>query len=547
MRVLHLLLLAVVVLGVACNRPPPAAPSTTPAKKSLVIGITQEPDTLFMPFKEMNAAEHIGRPGALMLTVFDEAWNLVPQAAEAIPTVENGGVVVDKDGTMRVTWRLRDGLFWADGAPVTAQDFVFGWTVAKDPQLEVVDRVTAVRVQDMKAVDDRTLQVTWKEPYAYYAYYRNHEALPRHILESTYQNAPTTLQKSSYGTRPVLAGAFTVAEWVPQSHITLRKNPHAVRWAPQLDEVTWKFLPQSQTVEAALVSGAVDVVSVIALTFDQAKDFATRHPEYTTHFTKALMLEHIDLNLDHPQLQDKRVRQALMWAIDREELVRTLFGGAQPVAHTSEPDDNDAPGVPRYRYDPAKANALLDAAGAVRGAGGMRTLNGMPLRFTLHSTAGDRLREQVEQLLVSWWKAVGVDVVVQNQPAKLLFGETIRHRKFDSMVMFTWTKEPNKVDETYWRCDQKPTPENAFQGRNYPGFCSPAVDRLLDEAQRTLDADARRALHRQVAAILADEVPMIPLYDRVDVSVVPKSFVGWRPTGMLQSVAWNAWEWRFAP
>ena len=113
------------------------------------------------------------------------------------------------------------------------------------------------------------------------------------------------------------------------------------------------------------------------------------------------------------------------------------------------------------------------------------------------------------------------------------------------MVMFTWTKEPNKVDETYWRCDQKPTEKNAFQGRNYPGYCNPAVDQLLDEAQRTLDGDKRRALHRQIAALLSEDVPMIPLYDRVDVSVVPKSFVGWRPTGMLQSVAWNAWEWRW--
>ncbi|MDP2339346.1 MAG: peptide ABC transporter substrate-binding protein [Deltaproteobacteria bacterium] len=548
---LALVLLLCVVSG--CKRPTTATTTTTTARvdgrgarTSLVVGISQEPDTLFMPFKEMNAAEHIGRPGALMLTVFDERWQLLPQAAVSVPTVDNGGVVMAKDGTMHVTWKLKEGLAWADGVPVTSGDFVFGWQLCTDPGLEVVDRAGATRVQSMVAVDDRTFTVIWKEPYAYYAYYRNHEALPRHILEPQLRENKAMIKQSSYGTKPILGGAFTVSEWVPQSHITLVKNPHARLWKPQLDEITWKIIPQTQTIEAALLSGSVDVVSVIAFTFDQAVDFEKRHPEFDTVFTKALMIEHIDLNLDNPLLADKRVRQALVYALDREQLVRVLFNNKQPVAHSSEPDDNDDPGVPRYAFDPAKAKALLDEAGYVVGANGLREKDGKPLQFTIHSTAGDRLREQVEQLLVEWWRAVGVGVVVQNQPAKLLFGETIRHRKFDSMVMFTWTKEPNKVDETYWRCDQKPTEKNAFSGRNYPGFCSPEVDRLLDEAQRTLDDASRRALHRKIAAIIADEVPMIPLYDRVDVSVIPKDFKGWRPTGMLQSIAWNAWEWRWS-
>jgi peptide/nickel transport system substrate-binding protein len=397
----------------------------------------------------------------------------------------------------------------------------------------------------MVAKDARTLVVTWNAPYAYYAYFRNHEPLPKHLLGPVFEKDKRALGRGDSGTRPVLGGAFTVAEWVPQSHIRLRRNPHAKAMAPALDEIVWKIIPQTQTMEAAFLSGAVDVISVIGFTFDQARDFAARHPEAVTHFTPALMLEHIDLNLDHPALQDRRVRQALVHALDRETLVQQLFGGKQPVAHSSEPDDNDDPGVVRYAFDPGRARALLDEAGFVVGDDGVRRKGEVALRFTLHSTAGDRLREQVEQLLVGWWKAVGVDVVIQNQPAKLLFGETIRRRKFDGMVMFTWTKEPNKIDETYWRCDQKPTEQNAWQGRNYPGFCDPRVDALLDEASRTVDETKRRALHRQIARILSEEVPMIPLYDRVDVSVTPKGFSGWRPTGLLQSVAWNAQEWRF--
>ena len=480
-----------------------------------------------------------------MLTVFNEKWQLVPQSAERIPTVDNGGVVINADGSMQVTWTLKEGLFWADGVAVTAADFIFGLTMMKEKDLEVLDRASAMRVRSMTSPAPRTLVVTWEKPYAYYAYFRNHEPLPKHILEPVYLKDKASLKQSSYGTRPVLGGGFTVAEWVPQSHITLRRNPYAQAMAPQLDEIVWKIIPQTQTMEAAFLSGAIDVISVIGFTFDQAKDFAARHPEAVTHFTPALMLEHIDLNLDHPALKDRRVRQALVYALDREQLSSTLFGGKQPVAHSSEPDDNDDPGVVRYPFDPKRAAALLDEAGFVVGADGVRRKDGVALKFSLNSTAGDRLREQVEQLLVMWWQAVGVEVTIQNQPAKLLFGDTIRRRKFDSMVMFTWTREPNKVDETYWRCDQKPVEQNAFQGRNYPGFCDPAVDALLDEAQQTLDGDARRQIHRQIARRISEEVPMIPLYDRVEVSVTPRGFVGWRPTGLLQSVAHNAQEWHF--
>ncbi len=540
-----LLLLVGLTIGGCSRSSAPKDSGSTAAKKRIVIGISQEPDTLFMPFKEMNAAEHVGRPSALMLTVFDDKWQLAAQAAERVPTIDNGGVVINADGSMQVSWTLREGLFWADGIAVTADDFIFGWQLMKDPDLEVLDRASAMRVRSMTSSSPRELVVTWEKPYAYYAYFRNHEPLPKHLLQPIYDKDKASLKQSSYGTRPVLGGGFTITEWVPQSHITARRNPHAKAFAPQLDEIVWKIIPQTQTMEAAFLSGAVDVISVIGFTFDQATDFAARHPEAVTHFTPALMLEHIDLNLDHPALQDRRVRQALVYALDREQLSSQLFGGKQPVAHSSEPDDNDDPGVVRYPYDPKKAAALLDEAGFVVGADGVRSKGGVALKFSLNSTAGDRLREQVEQLLVMWWKAVGVEVTIQNQPAKLLFGDTIRRRKFDSMVMFTWTKEPNKIDETLWRCDQKPVDTNAFQGRNYPGFCDPEVDRLLDEAQGTVDGAARRAIHRQIAARISEAVPMIPLYDRVDVSVTPKSLVGWHPTGLLQSVAHNAHEWHF--
>jgi peptide/nickel transport system substrate-binding protein len=541
------LLVTLAALGCAKAAPRP--------KDGIVIGISQEPDTLWMPMKQMNASEHVGRPGALSLTVFDDAWRLVPQAAVEIPTLANGGVVLAGDGTMRVTWKLRDGLFWADGVAVTADDFVFTQQLYEDDNLEIVDRTVSDRVKTMRAIDARTLEVTFKEPYAYYAVFRNHEVVPRHIVEPLWKAKGAALKQDRFGQEPVLGGAFTVSPggaWVPGDHITVVANPYARGgpFAPRLASITWKIIPDTAALEANLLAGSIDAIGVIGLTFDQALALQARLPaeRFEVVFTDALMLEHIDFNLDNPILADKRVRTALLYAADRAGVVHTLFADKLAVAEGNEP--------PRSRYhanvaprafDVDKAAALLDEAGwkLPASGGAVREKSGAPLRLTLMSTAGDKTRENVEQILVASWKKAGVDVVVQNQPAKVLFGETVRHRKFDGMVMFAWSHDPLQINESLWRCDQVPREQNGFKGMNYPGYCNAAVDELLRQMVHELDDDKRAVLGQKLDAILADDLPMLPLYFRQEVSVKPKGFKGWRPTGLFESMAWNAQEWSF--
>lgn len=555
-RSLVVTLVVTALVGTACRcadkGPSPAAKPDGAARRRVVIGITQEPDTLWMPMKQMNASEHIGRPGALSLTVFDESWRLIPQAASVIPTVENGGVELYDDGgagRMRVTWRLRDGLFWADGHPVTADDFVFTWHLMLDPSIEIVDRTAAERVLEMTAPDARTLVVTWKAPYAYYAVFRNHEVLPRHLVEPELLRLGGKLKESSFGVTPTLGGAFTIKEWVPGSHIVAMRNPHA-QPAPLLDEIVWQIIPETTTLEANLLAGSIDAISVIGLTFDQAQAFAQRNDaRFEVVFTRAMHWEHLDLNLDNPLLQDRRVREALLLALDRQGLVASVFGGKLEVAHGTRPPGAPYhnPDLPQRKQDVTRAAALLEEAGWSLGDDGVRAKAGAPLRLELTTTAGDKLREQVEQVLVSQWRAIGVDVVVQNQPAKILFGDTMRHRKFGAMAMFTWSLDPLQVNESYWRCDQVPREDNGWRGQNFPGFCHARADELLAQIAAELDNAKRAALARELELVLATELPQLPLYFRTEVSVIPKGFRGWRPVGILQSQAWNAQEWSWPP
>lgn len=546
-----ILALALAVLLVSCKPSAPSsgsgAGSANGSVKRLVIGITQEPDTLWMPMKQMNISEHVGRPGALTLTAFDEGWRLIPWAATRIPTVENGGVALLADGRMRVTWTLKDGLFWADGVAVTADDFVFTQKLYEDPQLEIVDRTISDRVVSMEAKDTRTLVVTFKEPYAYYAVMRNHEVVPRHIVEPIWHEKGAALKTDRFGTLPTLGGAFTIKEWVPGSHITAVRNPYAVTFKPKLDEIVWRIIPQTSTLEANLLSGSIDAIGVIGLTFDQALQLEKRlPPRFTIRFDKAMHFEHIDVNLDNPILADRRVREALLLSADREAIVTNLFGGKLDVAHTFE-----APGSPYHNpdvrkrpFDVAAARKLLDEAGwHTVGEDGIRTKDGVRLSLPLQTTSGDKVRELVQEILVASWKSVGVEAVVQNQPAKILFGDTLRRRKFPALAMFTWSKDPVQLNESFWRCDQTPRESNGWKGQNYPGYCNARVDELLLAMVRELDDAKRAEIGKQVEAILAEDLPQLPLYFRKEISVVPKDLVGWRPTGLLAPMGWNAHEW----
>lgn len=522
-------------------------------KRTITIGMSQEPDTLFMPFKEMMVSEEVVRAGMYTLTYFDENWRLVPWAAKEIPTMENGQLeIYSENGVqkMRTTWHLKDDFFWPDGKPLTAEDFIFTFKLYQDPNQEIIDRTVVEKIEKMESSGEnqKTLIVTWKEPYAYYHNYRQHEAVPRHLVEPLYNQAPDQLKKSKFGQIPALAGAFTIKEWVPGSHIIAERNPQAKGpVVPKLDEIIFRIIPQTNTLESNLVSGTIDAISPTGMTLDQAMQFEERHKnDFDFYYTEGLVWEHIDFNLDNEILKDKNVRMALAHGSDREGIAKSLFGDRQPVAHGTEPPKSPFynENIKKYPFDQAKARELLEKAEWKLASGeNIRTKNGEPLKLTIMTTSGNKTRERVEQLLQSQWREIGVDVQIKNEPAKVFFGETMRKRKYEAMAMYAWLKDPVVLSTTLWSCKNIPSEKNNWQGQNQPGYCNDKVDQLLTQSTREMDEQKRIKLGQDLEVVLADDLPALPLYFRVDVSVTKKGLKNWKPTGTLQPVSWNAYEW----
>ena len=283
---------------------------------------------------------------------------------------------------------------------------------------------------------------------------------------------------------------------------------------------------------------------------DQALVFEKRHGEkFNLIFKPGLSYEHIDLNLDNPILADLRVRQALLYALDRETVNQQLFSGKQPVAASNvnplgRPHTQD---VHHYPYDPYKAAALLDAAGWLRqGAEVRRNAAGEPLLVELMTTASDRTRELIEQVFQSQWKDIGIATRIRNQTPRVFFGDTTRRRKYTGLAMYAWVSSPEASPRAQLHSSQIPRPENNFSGSNSMGFSNPEMDAAIDAMENELDPERRLAHWRRIQQIYTEELPVLPLFFRASPYLLPKWLEGVQPTGHVQHPTLWIEHWRRA-
>ena len=276
------------------------------------------------------------------------------------------------------------------------------------------------------------------------------------------------------------------------------------------------------------------------MAFDQALAFDKKVKEeklpYTVLFQPSATYEHIDLNLENPMLKDVRVRKALLYSINREDLVNALFEGKQTVAfHNLTPRDSwfteDPAKITIYKYNKREAERLLDEAGWKTGSDGIRVKDGKRMNFTIMTTAGNKTRELVQVYLQNQWKQVGIEVQTKNEPARNFFGETTKKRKFDSMALFAWISSPESSPKQTFHSKNIPTEKNGWSGQNQMSWINPKVDKLVDQLDTEMKHEKRVELVQEMLKYYTDELPVLPLYYRADNAVIPTNLKGVRLTG----------------
>jgi len=532
------------------------------AMDELVIGMNTAPGTLNPLLNSMLAGAFINSMTERPITTFDADWKLVCLLCTELPTVENGRARIvdlppDDKGVVRQGMEIDIELkpmSWADGTPVTARDFLFTIDVGKHKQSGVPSVEDYRRILKVEVKDDRRFTLT-KDRVTFDYNVLDFFPLPAHIEKPIFDADPAKYRtRTTYDADPanpgLAFGPYRVVEVLPGSRIALERNPHWTGEPPQFRRILIKFFENSSSLEANLLSGNVDYVpGESGLSFSQSLAFEQRHGDrYNVVYKPSLTYSHIDVNLDNPLLADRRVRQAILMAIDRKTISDKLFHGKQPVADgdVNPLDPMFSPAARHYDYDPGQARKLLDEAGFREVAKGeRRNAKGQRLSLVLDYASGNRASDQVAQVVQSELRRVGIELRLKAAPARIYFAN-LNQRKFDSFAFYSWVTSPGSVPRTTLRSTEIPTADNGWSGQNYPGYRNREMDTALDGAERELNPAKRRPFFADILRLYAEDLPVLPMYFRVDSFVVPKPLSGVVPTGhqACTSLWIEQWRWK---
>jgi peptide/nickel transport system substrate-binding protein len=441
---------------------------------------------------------------AAYLLRYDGANQPTPELALAVPSLSNGGVGKDRK---TVTYHLRKGVKWSDGAPFTAADVVFTTHLILDPKTNVVSRDGWDRIVKVEAPDAYTVVFHLREPYSpflatFFASGGDAPILPRHLLEHS-----ANVNTDPYNSLPVGIGPFKYVRWLRADRIELASNPLYWRGSPKLEKIVYRIIPNRDTILAALQTGDVDMWPIAAFAyvprFQALEGFKVlRVPSYG--------FGHIDFNVTHPAVSDPAVRRALLLAFDRRaQLAKVSHGiGILQDAIVSPASPFHDANLGFTEYDVGKANALLDAAGWKRGADGIRQKNGTKLNLELVSNAGSPDTDTRIELIRESWKKIGVSFVRKNVDPSLLLapyanGGIIQTGRFDA-VFFAWYLGPSGDMSNIYGCDQVPP-----KGQNDLRWCNPRAEAAMRDFKAAYDPARQRRDDAVVQEELVRDVPTI--------------------------------------
>lgn len=532
--------------------------SALAARDELVIGVRQAPPSLNPLLGSSAARSFINGPSLRPLAGPDKAGRPSCYLCETLPTLENGGarIVVLADGHrgMEVTFTLKRGLSWADGEPVTSRDVAFSWSLAHDPSVAAANSEATRHVSAITLADDRTFTLHFDQ--IDYGYNRGTLwILPEHIegpIRAGLKDPADYRQRSAYVTDPtnpgLWLGPYRLVAYEPGRTARFERNPSWPGTPAHIPRIAIRMIENTAALEAAFLTGGVDYIAgELGLTIDQGLELKARRA-YSFNFAiqGSLAYEHVDIDLDNPLLADRRIRQALLLAIDRQTITRRLFDGLLPVADSlvAPTDRTYSPGVRKYSYDPAAAIRLLEDAGFRPGPDGIRIDDqGRRLAFALATITGNRVRDLVELELQAKWQAIGISISLANEQTATLFGERMRHGTFD-LALYSWNHAPDTAPTFTLLSESIPTAANGFVGGNYPHFANAETDRLIGDLVAELDPDKRASIWARLEDVYARELPALPLYFESSVFIIPTWLKGIDPAGRIGTTTLWIEEWR---
>ena len=454
-----------------------------------------------------------------------------------MPTLQNGGI--SRNGKT-IVLHLRHGMRWSDGAPLDARDLRFTWQAVMNPRNNTRLRAGWDDITAIDLPDNDTAVVHLREPYAailgiFALGGAGYPPLPAHLLAQL-----PDLNHAPFNAAPLSSGPYVLTRWNHGASLEFDANPRYWRGKPAIAHLTYRIIPNADTLFNALRTHEVDV-DVDSITETQIAQLGTHDRLRRTQKRLVANYRHITFNTAKPTLNDVRVRRAIAEAVDWDRLNATVFHGYNERA-TSDimPGSWAAPNVPSYPYDLAAAKLLLDAAGWTAPPGGIRRRNGVPLAIDISTTPSKPANVQAEVVMQQELRAAGIDLRVRNYPTSLLFAQDgpLYGGRYDLSLTID-TNAPDPDNEGEW--------SGAFippHGANTTFLNDPVITATSHAAARTFDRAARKALYAREEARIHELVPAVFLYWQIAYAAYNSDLKHYRAAQYLSS-NWNAWEWSF--
>ncbi|HLY22744.1 MAG TPA: peptide ABC transporter substrate-binding protein [bacterium] len=513
---------------------PVAPPAAGAGISQMVVAYYIEPDTLNPYATHVLSAKELDVVEGFEAT--DDQMQYLPHLVREVPNLTNGGVKLTADA-MTVTWRLKPGLKWSDGQPVTSADAAFTYKTMIDPSFRVDSRAGWGLIAAVDTPDPLTVVARFKEPYgAYRDLFRY--LLPKHVLDGHDINT-----YAAYNRSPVTTAPYVVQEWVPGQYLTTVANPNyrdAAKGLPHIKKIVWRFVSDSNTRINMLRTREAQIAW--ALPFDQIKPLQSASGiKVVVHPLNAWM--HFDFNLHRTLFQDVRLRQAVAYAVNKQDIVAGVLGGlgrpaGPPVTPLSWAYNPNA--YKQYRYDAAKAKQLIAEAGWAPGTDGIVRKDGKPLAFTNCNSVGDATQDRVQQVIQAELRAVGLGMQIHNY-SPTVYGQ-IRFQGECDTLFHRWIVPAYPSLSQFYASDAMPP-----NGLNEDFYASEEFTDTIRRAERTIDQPAAKKLFWQAQEILGRDLPSIPIYYLYGAQATTTQMRGLVGNPTNDGDGWNMEQWVLEP
>ncbi len=419
-----------------------------------------------------------------------------------------------------LTFHLRRDVLWHDGAPFTAEDVLFTYELLVDPETPTAYADRYRQVAEAQVVDNYTFRVRYHEPLAPALISWAFPIHPRHLLEGA------ELTRSPLAARPVGTGPYRLVDWRRGERIVLEANPDYFEGPPYIQRVVYRVIPDSTTMFLELQSGGLDYMGLTPLQYAMQTDTPAFRRRFRKYRYPAFAYTYLGYNLQRPLFQDRRVRQALSYAIDKQEIIDGVLLGLGQVADGPYTPGSwvHHPQLRQYDYNPGRARELLAEAGwSDRNGDGFLEKDGRSLAFTIVTNQGNDQRVKAGEIIQRRLAEVGVQVRLRVVEWATFLNEFINPGNFDATIL-GWSGGIDPDVYNVWHSSKTGPGE-----LNFIGFKNAEADELLEQGRRTFDLEERRRIYHRFQEILAEEQPYTFLYVPESLPVVAARFRGIEP------------------